>query len=118
MRLSHWFALIGLLVAVGCLQVAQHNALFLSGYAVGGRLARVHAQQNDVSWLSAQVVGLASPTHLANVAEDRGLKLVAWSMLPHEVSFAAEGARTTAGSLVHVASIDPALAPAGDEESD
>ena len=117
MRLSRWFALIGLLVGVGCLQVAQRNAIFLSGYAVGERMASVHTQQNDVSWLNAQVVGLASPTHLAEVAQDRGLKLVAWSMLPRGSSFTDE--RPPAGpSLVHVASIDPAQAPAGDEESD
>ncbi len=117
MRLSHWFALIGVLVTVGCLQVAQHNAIFLSGYAVGQRRADLHTQQNELSWLNAQVVGLTSPTHLAEVAQDRGLKLVAWSTWPRQASFTdAQGHPST--SLVHVASLDPAQAPAGDEGSD
>lgn len=82
MRLSRWMLLIGILVGVGCLQVAQHNALFLRSYAVGERIRRVQAQENETSWLQAQVIGLSSPTHLAKVGADRQLKLVAWLRFP------------------------------------
>lgn len=86
MRLSRYFLLIGVVVALGCLQVAQRNAMLLSGYGMGDRLSRIHAKTNDVAWLEAQVVGLASPTRLADVAQDRGLKLVAWSTLSRAAS--------------------------------
>lgn len=82
MALSRWLALVGLLVGLGCLQVAQRNAVFLKGYAVGERQHRLHAAETDVSWATAQVVGLSSPTHLAHLAQERQLKLVAWSTLP------------------------------------
>ncbi len=81
MRLAHWVTLIGLLVGLGCLQVAQRNALFLQGYAIGERMGRVHTTENDVAWLNMRVVGLASPTHLSQVAQERRLNLVAWSTL-------------------------------------
>ncbi len=71
MRLSRWGALIAVLVGIGCLQVSQRNAIFLKGYALGARVDRLHAQETDVSWLRASVVGLESPTHLARVAEER-----------------------------------------------
>ncbi len=82
MRLSHWIALIAVMVGIGFLRVSQRNALILKGYAVGERLQRVHAKETDVTWLTVQVDGLASPTHLAQVAEERRLKLVARSTLP------------------------------------
>ena len=81
MRLSRWLALIALVVGFGGLQVAQRNALFLQGYALGDRMSRMHAQETEVAWLRARVTGLASPMHLAQVAQDRQLKLVAWSTL-------------------------------------
>lgn len=90
MPVSRWMALIGLLVALGCLQVAQRNALFMNSYTVGERMQRVHAQENEVAWLSTQVTGLASPMRLADIAKERRLTLVAWSRLsspppqPHE----------------------------------
>ena len=82
MRLSRWMLLIGGMVALGCLFVAQRTATFLKGYAVGERMHRVHAQENETSWLQAHVVELASPTHLAEVVEERDLKLVGWVRLP------------------------------------
>ncbi|MBI3330686.1 MAG: hypothetical protein HYZ96_01080 [Candidatus Omnitrophica bacterium] len=81
MRLSHWVALIAVMVGIGFLRVSQRNALLLKGYAVGERLHRVHAKETDVTWLAATVDGLASPAHLAQVAEERRLKLVARSTL-------------------------------------
>ena len=81
MRFSYWMMLIAVVVGVGWLQVSQRNALFLKGYAVGERLQRVHVQETDLSWLHAKVVGLTSPTRLAEVAQHRQLNFVAWSRL-------------------------------------
>ena len=82
MRLSRWLVIIGIMVGVGCLRVAQRNAVLVKSYAVGDRMTRLHEQQNDVAWLQAQVTELSSPTQLARAAEARRLKLVAWSRLP------------------------------------
>ena len=82
MRLSYWLGLVALVTGIGCLQVSQRTAIVLSGYAVGERMQRVHAQETDVSWLNANVVGLASPARLAHAAQERHLKLVAWSTVP------------------------------------
>ena len=81
MRLSRWMILIALFVSLGCLQVAQRTAMVLKGYAVGERMQRVHAQENEIAWLDARVTGLGSPSRLARAQEDRQLKLVAWSRL-------------------------------------
>ena len=43
----------------------------------------VHQQETDALWLNAQVTGLASPTHLSQVVQERRLKFVGWSTL-HE----------------------------------
>lgn len=74
--------LIAAMVGLGCLQVAQRNAVFLQALAVGERLRDLHAQENDVSWSNAHIIGLTSPLRLAQVAEERRLKLVAWLRLP------------------------------------
>lgn len=79
MRLSRWLGLVGVLVAVGCLQVAQRTAILLQGYRVGTQVSQLHAQGADVSWLSAQVAELSSPSHLAEVVHERGMTFVAWS---------------------------------------
>ena len=92
MSLARWFLLIGLLVAAGSATVTQRTALFLGGYAVGERQARAHARETDVSWLTARVDRLTSPTHLASVASERQLHLVAWSTLP-------SGARSSASTM-------------------
>lgn len=89
MPLSRWMVLIASVVALGCLQVAQHNAMFLQGYAVGERTEHLHAQQTSLAWLDARVTGLASPAQLAQTAQERHLTLIAWSTLsqgrsPHE----------------------------------
>lgn len=74
-------ALIGLVVMLGCLQVAQRTAVVMKGYGLGERLRDVHARETDVSMLSLQITELSSPGRLAKVAKDRQLKLVAWSTL-------------------------------------
>ena len=117
MPLSRWMGLIGIVVALGCLKVTQRNALFLQGYAVGERLAQMHKQETDVSWLHAQVTGLESPGRLARAAQDQQLKLVAWSTLSPERAVAAlqsaegdvmaEGPSGVEPRLDHVAALDP-----------
>ena len=82
MRLSHWLILIASVVGVGTLQVAQHQAIFMKGYAVGERMQRLHAAETEVLWLRTHVIGLTSPAHLSQVAQQRRLNLVAWSALP------------------------------------
>ena len=81
MRLSRWFTLIGGVVMLGLLQVAQRNAIVLQGYGVGERIVRAHRQETEVGWLQTHVAGLSSPQALAGVAESRRLKLVARSTL-------------------------------------
>ena len=117
MPLSRWMGLIGIVVAFGCLKVSQHNALYVKGYAVGERLTQVHQQETDLSWLHARVTGLESPGRLARAAQDRQLKLVAWSTLSPERAFAAvraaESEAMAAGPgggeprLDHVAALEP-----------
>ena len=81
MTIPRWLLLIAIMVGIGGAQVAQHNALWLQGYAVGTQMQQVHAMEGDVSWLNAQVIGLASPARLANVAQEKHLDLVAWAAL-------------------------------------
>ena len=114
MLLSRWMTLIGIVVALGCLEVSQRNAIFLKGYALGDRLGQVHKQETDVSWLNAHVTGLTSPGRLARVAQERRLKLVAWSTLSPggtalraaEGNAVADGMAASAPRLDHVASLD------------
>ena len=81
MRCSRWLSLIGVVVVLGCLQVAQRTAVVMKGYGLGQRLRDVHARETDVSMLSLQITELSSPGRLAKVAKDRQLKLVAWSTI-------------------------------------
>jgi hypothetical protein len=77
-------SLIGVVVAFGCLKVGERNAIYFKGYALGDRLQRIHAQETGVAWLAADVTELASPARLAQTAQDRKLKLIAWSTLSPE----------------------------------
>ncbi len=95
MRFSHGLTLVGVLVAVGCLQVAQRNTVLLKGYTLGQRMHDLHAQETAVSWLDAEVTTLASPVHLSAVARKRQLKFVAWSTIPLAPAFAREGIAST-----------------------
>ncbi len=79
MQLQHWFLLIGLMVGMGMLRTAQQNALIVSGYALGDRAEQLHEQDVQMKRLRADVLELASPVHLADVARERRMKLVAWT---------------------------------------
>ena len=122
--------LVSLVVGLGVAQVAQRNAVFLTGYALGERTSRVHTQETDVSWLNAHVVGLSSPAHLSQVAQERRLKLVAWTPLtpippladsmstqPNSVASDHQGEHG-GQSLMHVAAIEPAQQAANDDTAD
>lgn len=97
MPLSRWMYLIAVLVGVGCLEVAQRSALVTEGYAVAQRQQAVDERAAAVSWLDTRVAGLSSPAHLAQVAQERHLKLVAWSTL--------EGAPSRNRPFVQVATL-------------
>ena len=119
MRWPQWLALIGGMVGLGCLQVSQHNAVFLNAYAVGERLERVRTRQTEVARLQADVEGLASPSRLTRVAQERHLTLVAWSTLSPRTLLAATApqepdATGPDGTLVHVASAGPPGADTSD----
>jgi len=81
MNLRRWMTLVGAVVVLGLLQVAQRNAIVLQGYGLGERVAHTHKQQTDVGWLQTRVAGLSSPGALAGAQESRRLKLVARSTL-------------------------------------
>ena len=81
MPLRRWFLLIGAVVVLGCLQVAQRTGVVMKGYAVGERMRTLHARETDVAWSSLQITELSSPNRLAKVARERDLKLVAWSTI-------------------------------------
>ena len=116
MRLSRWMGLIGLVMLLGCLQVAQRNAVLLKGYAVGQGRHRVHTEETAVAWLRAQVEELASPTQLAREVEERRLKLVAWSTPPKPGTAAV--AQRPSSSLTHVAALDSSATVSDDETAD
>lgn len=77
MTLSRWLRVLGAVVVIACARVAQHQALYDRGYAVGERVERLHVQGTEVAWLQADVNGLAAPAQLAKASRDRHLKLVA-----------------------------------------
>lgn len=126
MRVSWWLLLVTVMVSLGALQVAARTAVILKSYAVGDRVERLHDMERDLCWAGAQVAGMASPVRLARVAEERGLKLVAWSTLPTPTVSAAlqavgdvsepAGLVSRAGlPVVHVASAEPVEIEAGTE---
>lgn len=71
-------------MAVGMLQVAQRNTVYLEGYALGDRVEKAHKEHTDVSWLEARVMRLTSPEHLSSMVQERHLNLVAWSTLTED----------------------------------
>ena len=82
MNMKRWMVLIGGMVLIGVARVAQHTSLRLQSYAVGQRTVRLHELDNQTQWMEAQVVGAQSPLHLARLAKERKLNLVAWSSMP------------------------------------
>jgi hypothetical protein len=113
MPVTRWMALIGVVVGIGFAQVAQRNAVYLNSYRLGERLRQQHAQETEIGWLRAQVIGLTSPAGLARAADTRQLKLVAWSTVTgqgHMGRLAAGSAGRSSqdgpGGAVRVASLD------------
>jgi hypothetical protein len=84
MRLSRWGVLLGCVVGLGCLQVAQRTAIVMKGYALGERVHGVHTQQTDMLLKTVEVTGLSSPRHLSGVVRERRMNLVAWAALREE----------------------------------
>ena len=80
-RLSHWFVLVGVVAALGCLQVFQHGAVVSKGHRVGSQISAAHEKAIALSWMQTEVFRLSSPSRLAKEARQRKLKLVAWSLL-------------------------------------
>lgn len=130
MTLRRWLLLIAILVGIGVLSVSQHNALILSGYAIGERMHRVQLQETELAWLDARVNGLASPARLAQLARARQLELVAWSTLspmpsiahaavPHRLQ-GGEGREAQGGAqrMTSLASLFPSGLRKEDETSD
>ena len=113
MKLSHWFWLIGLTAGLGCLQVAQRNALFLKAYDVGHRIEQAHEEETRLGWLSVRVTGLHSPGRLSEQAAVRRLNLVAWSPLASE---SAQAMPTVSVARVASAPVDDA--PPADDTAD
>ncbi len=130
MKLTQWLLLVAVVIGVGCLQVAQRNAVFFSAYAVGERASRLHSETTGVTWLNARVIGLSSPNRLTQVAQERRLKLVAWSTLAPSSAAAGELAPgrneefqmraddRESLSLLHVAAVDPGGTDPDDQVSD
>ena len=120
--------LIGTLVGLGCLQVAQHNAIVLSGYAAGDRLNKVHAKETEVGWLNAQVTGHLSPVALDQAVQERRLNLVAWSTWRPDQSIAAETSpasvavagsdATSSRGIGRLAAVDPSQSTDSGDTSD
>lgn len=81
MKLARWLTAIGVVVAVGMLQVAQKNTVYLKGYALGDRIEKAHKEQTEIGWLETRVLRLTSPEHLSDTAQERHMGLVAWSVL-------------------------------------
>lgn len=118
MRLSRWLVLIAALVGLGCLQVAQRNAIFLGGYAAGDRLSKLHAKEIEVGWLNANVTEHRSPVALDQAAQERRLNLVAWSIWHSDQRIIAEtsmasavpalGLAVSSRTLGRLAAVDPA----------
>ncbi|MBI2093201.1 MAG: hypothetical protein HYT88_00545 [Candidatus Omnitrophica bacterium] len=116
MRLSRWLMVLGVFVTLGCLRVAQQNAVYLKGYEVGKRLENLHQKQVQLSRLEAEVIGLSSPGYLLDVARKRRLDLVAWSRWPsvpqstQKKGFAARGVGGKDAAGLRLAAMDSALA--------
>jgi hypothetical protein len=107
MSLSRWVLAVSLMVGLGCLQVAQRNALVLKGYALGERQAQMHEDQVVLHWLQADVTRLGSPSSLASAAQTRKWKFVARAVVPAAPALSAV-AKAPAGPLITVAALDAA----------
>lgn len=82
MTLTRWWMGLGIVVALGFLQVSQQTTIRLAAYALGRREAHVHALENKTQWLAREVVELQSPARLAAAMKDARTEWLAWSALP------------------------------------
>lgn len=101
MSVKKWAIAIGLMAVLGCLQVAQRNALLLQGYALGHRVEQMHEDQVVLHWLQADVTRLGSPTALADAAQSHKWKFVAREVVPKTPT------------LMTVAALEPSEAGSG-----
>lgn len=130
MQVTRWMMAIGVVVGLGLLQVSQRHAVILKGYALGERLKRVHDQETQLLWLNARVIGLRSPVHLAQAAQDQRLKLVGWSTWTPDRALAAttplalppmQHARLVdqeRALLMHMAAVAPTADSSADDTTD
>ena len=81
MRWRTGAALIAVMTVVGLLKVWQQTSVALSAYELGRRQAQAHTLENETLWLNAQVVGLRSPSSLAQAMHQQKVRLVAWSTM-------------------------------------
>ena len=96
MTFGRWLALIGLLVAIGMLKVAQETSLALDAYRTGRDYTKLHDLETDTRWLETKVVALQSPIALASTMKERHVQLVAWSRLSTPLAVASAGRPSTA----------------------
>ena len=118
MKFSRWLLLIAVMVGVGLVQVAWHNAVYFTGYAIGDRLHRVQIMEREVAWLDTQVTRLGSPVHLADVAQQRQLTLVAWSTMPSSPAAPSTREASSKGLRNPGEVAAPAVSSAGEQTAD
>ena len=82
MRPRQWFILIGIMVALGTIKVAQHTAIWQKAYALGRQADAFHVLETETQWLNTQVAALRSPAHLITAMREERMNLVAWTELP------------------------------------
>ncbi len=99
MSFSRWLALIGLLVGIGMLKVAQETSLALDAYRTGRDYTKLHDLETDTRWLETKVIALQSPIALVSTMKERHVQLVAWSRLSTPLAIAAAGRSPTAAPI-------------------
>ena len=90
MTFGRWLSLVGLVVAIGMMKVAQETSLALDAYRTGRAYAKLHDAETDARWLETKVVALQSPIALASTMKERHVQLVAWSRLTTPLAVAAQ----------------------------
>jgi len=78
MNLRRGLLLIGVMLGVGMVRVAQQTSLTLAAYRLAEAQERCQDLENETTWMRSRVVALESPIHLAREMTERKLELVAW----------------------------------------
>ena len=78
---KQWGLGLGLVTAIGMLKAVERNSLWLSAYAAGQAVVRLHAMENDTQRLRTDVARRQSPSQLAKTMAESHPTLVAWSTL-------------------------------------